>query len=288
MIPNAKTCLYPENPPRAVALLQEHGKRALVLAGGTTAALSRDPEIEVLVDLGRMGEDAIERREGSWRLGCNVRLQDIAEHPGLAGLWGGMLTAAAAAVGSRPIRNAVRLGGSLVQIFRWSDPPVALLAMGARLELLGPRGPRSVSADEFYARHPRQVLEPAELVVGVVLDEPRGAAGGAFVKYARTAVDLSVVDAAACLRVEDGRCLEARVVVGGTRALPWRAVEAEVALAGRPLGAARLDEAARAARQAVKTVGDARTDKQYRERMVEVIVRRALERAAARVGKEPR
>ncbi|HOX46796.1 MAG TPA: FAD binding domain-containing protein [Myxococcota bacterium] len=281
MIPNAKTCLYPKDPPQAVSLLQEHGKRALILAGGTTAALSHDPEVEVLIDISRMGCDAIEPQGGGWRVGCNVRLQRIASHAGLAGLWGGVLSQAAAAVGSRPIRNAVTLGGNLVQIFRWSDTPVALLAMGARLELLGPRGPRSVGADEFYARHPRQVLEPAELLVAVQAASPVGKAGGAFIKYARTAVDLAVADAAACLRVEGGRCVEARLAIGATRALPWRASEAEALLTGQALTPARLGEAAALARKACKPVGDARTDKAYRERMVEVVARRALERAVA-------
>ena len=197
-------------------------------------------------------------------------------------MWGGVLGQAAAAVGSRPIRNAVTLGGSLVQIFRWSDTPVALLAMGARLELLGPRGPRSVGADEFYARHPRQVLEPAELVVAVQVASPVGKAGGAFIKFARTAVDLAVADAAACLRAEEGgRCVEARLAIGATRALPWRASEAEALLTGQALTPARLGEAAALARKACKPVGDARTDRAYRERMVEVVARRALERAVA-------
>ncbi len=281
MIPNAKTCLYPKEPAQAVAMLQEHGKRALVLAGGTTAALSRDPEVEVLIDISRMGCEEIEPRDGGWRVGANVRLQRVAGHAGLAGLWGGALCQAAAAVGSRPIRNAVTLGGNLVQIFRWSDTPVALLAMGARLDLLGPRGPRSVGVDELYARHPRQVLEPAELVVAVQLAAPVGRAGGAFVKYARTAVDLAVVDAAACLRLEGGRAVEARLAIGATRALPWRASEAEAALVGQAPTAARLAEAAALACKACKAVGDARTGKAYRERMVEVIARRALTAAVA-------
>lgn len=279
MLANAKICLYPQSPAEAVRILERTGKRALILAGGTTASLSRDPNVDTLVDLTRMGFDRIERSGDGWSLGCNVRIQKIAEHVGLENLWSGILVQAARSVGSRPIRNAVTVGGNTVALFRWSDPPVTYLAMNASFDLFGPRGERTLSADEFFSRHPRKLLRPAELLIQVRIPKVNGSHSGAFMKFARTAFDLAVVDAAVCLNFEKDRCTDARVVVGATRNLPWRARKAERKLIGARLSAGVIEEAARAARLETRTADDIRTSGAYREQMVEVIVGRTIQRA---------
>ncbi len=172
MLQNTKVCLYPRDPDEAVRILSEKGKQALVIAGGTTAALSKDSNVSTLVDLTRMGHDQIEQKGEQWSIGCNVRIQQLAEHEGLAGLYNGMMVEAAKSVGSRPIRNAVTLGGNVVQLFRWSDPPVALLAMDAEFDLVGPDGRRSLAADDFFKKHPRQILGASEILTGVRIRKP--------------------------------------------------------------------------------------------------------------------
>ncbi len=285
MIPNAKVCLYPHEPAEAVRVLSELDKRALILAGGTSTALVKDEGVDTLVDITRMGFDTIERVEGGWSIGCNVRMQQIAEHAGLAAVAGGMLADAAAAVGSRPIRNAVTLGGNLIQLYRWSDPPAALLALDARAHLFGPDGDRDLSMDELLARHPKQVLGPAELLVRIELPEVAGRAGG-FVKLARTATDYSIVDAAACLDYDGDGVAAARVVVGGARGRPFRATDAEAILAGKKPTRGRLAKAAEAARAQTRAIPDTRTSADYRQRMAGVAVQRALARAVHAHGKE--
>ncbi|NMB74735.1 MAG: hypothetical protein GYA21_06350 [Myxococcales bacterium] len=281
MLPNAKTCHYPRTPAEAIRILKDSGPRALILAGGTTAALSSDPKVEVLLDITRLGHDGIQAAGRGFRIGCNARLQEVASFAPLRSFCTGLVAQAAGAVGSRPIRNAATVGGNAVQVFRWSDPPVAWLAMNARFEIEGPAGARTVSADEFYARHPRQALDGAELVLGVHLESPEGPHAGAFSKLARTAFDLAMVDVAVLLSGSRKSCQEARIAIGATRTLPWRATRAEERLRGKPLSAEALAEAARLTREDTQTAADARTSKEHRLHMVEVMVRRTLERAAA-------
>jgi len=159
---------------------------------------------------------------------------------------------------------------------------VALLAMGAEFELTGPDGARTLDADAFFARHPRQLLRPGEILLRVALAEPAGKHGGAFIKYARTAFDLAVVDAAACLWFESRRCTRARVALGATRTVPWRARAAEEIITGNKLIPSVPDSAARNAREATGTADDIRTSGDYRRQMVEVIVRRTLGQAVER------
>jgi len=281
MLENAKVCLYPRNPGEVVRILEQEGKRALILAGGTTASQVKDPGITTLVDITRMVPPAgeVTFQDGEWSVGCNVRIQELAAHPDLKKLFCGMLCDAARSVGSRPIRNAVTVGGNAVSVFRWSDPPVAWLALDASFDLVGPERERTLAADTFYSRHPRRILKPAEILTRIRVSEPAGRHGGAFCKFARTAFDLAMVDAAVCLWFDGDICSRARVAVGGTRNLPWLSEGAEKMLAGKRVTGKTIIAAARAAREETKTADDIRTSREYREEMVEVIVRRTIERA---------
>jgi CO/xanthine dehydrogenase FAD-binding subunit len=281
MIENAKVCLYPKNPGEVVRILEQEGRRALILAGGTTASQVRDPGVTTLVDITRMAPptDALTHEDGEWFLGCNLRIQQLAAHAGLKQVFCGMLCDAALSVGSRPIRNAVTLGGNAVSVFRWSDPPVALLAMDASFDLVGPERERTLTADRFYSRHPRRILKPAEILKRIRVGVPSGRHGGAFFKFARTAFDLAVVDVAVCLWFDSDICSRARVAIGATRNVPWLSTRAARMLVGKRLEGKSIRAAARAAREETKTADDIRTGREYREQMVEVIVRRTIERA---------
>jgi carbon-monoxide dehydrogenase medium subunit len=281
MIENAKVCFYPKNPGEAVRILEQEGKRALILAGGTTASQVRDPGVTTLMDITRMAPpaDAVTYEDSEWFLGCNLRIQQLAAHAELKKVFNGMLCDAALSVGSRPIRNAVTLGGNAVSVFRWSDPPVALLAMDASFDLVGPERERTLAADTFYSRHPRRILKPAEILTGIRVSAPSGRHGGAFCKFARTAFDLAVVDVAVCLWFEEDICSRARVAIGATRNVPWLSARAAEMLEGKRLTGKSILAAARAAREETKTADDIRTSREYREQMVEVVARRTIERA---------
>lgn len=286
MLTNVDTCHYPRSPEQVVQLLRSEGERILLLAGGTTAGLSKDEKISQLVDLTRLGLDRIESSGNGWRLGATARLQQLATHPGLRRFAGGLVAEAAAAVGSRPIRNMATVGGNAVQVFRWSDPPVAYLALGAEFELLGPRGRRQVGADEFYQRHPRRQLDQAEILTGVLLPAAAAAGRGAFVKLARTSFDLAMASAAAWLQADSGRIARARLVVGGVRTLPFRCREAEKSLAGKKPSASLLGRLAEQVAEQVPANAGVRTSEAYRRRLAGVVARRALEQAWKRCSGE--
>jgi carbon-monoxide dehydrogenase medium subunit len=279
MLSNVEKCFYPKTPEEAIELIKDNEKETLVIAGGTTAALSHNTKIKNLIDITRMGLDSIELVDGKWVLGCNVKIQEIANHSKLAKFCQGVLSEAAKSVGSRAIRNAVTLGGNSVQAFRWSDPPVVLLALDAEFVLQSPAGTRKLGAEEFYASHPRQVLKPAEILTRIEIKTSDDNIRAAFIKYAPTAFDLAIVDVAVCLKVVDGRCEMARIAIGGTKNVPWRAHDAESILKGSKLSKKVIERAAQAAKSATQTSADVRFSKEYREQMVSVIVERAIEQA---------
>jgi xanthine dehydrogenase YagS FAD-binding subunit len=134
-----------------------------------------------------------------------------------------------------------------------SDMAVALAALEARIELLGPRGAtRSVAIDVFH-RLPgdtpevETVLRAGEMVTGVVLPAPPPGRQVYRKVRDRASYEFALVSVAAIVAAERGTIAAARVALGGVAHKPWRSPEAEAALVGRPATMATYRAAAEAA-----------------------------------------
>ena len=151
-----------------------------------------------------------------------------------------------------------------------SDPAVALAALDARAEVLGPAGPRTIPMREFHLTQREAAglgeplretrLGPDELITGYRL--PASTDGQAYVKVReRASYEYAIVSAAAAVRLtEDGaraagageqrgagggeqraagahgpRIAAARIALGSVAQRPWRLPAAEAALPGTPL-----------------------------------------------------
>jgi xanthine dehydrogenase YagS FAD-binding subunit len=145
-----------------------------------------------------------------------------------------------------------------------SDFCVPLVALDAVVEVEGRAGRREVPLEVFHrlpgdAPERESVLEPGEMIVAVRLpaDAVQFAANARYLKVReRTSYAFAVVSAAAALRVEGNTIAQARLALGGVALKPWRAREAEVALAGKRADAALFQRAAAAALAEAKPSGD--------------------------------
>lgn len=121
-----------------------------------------------------------------------------------------------------------------------SDLAVALMALDARVEILGLGGPRRLGLSEFY-RLPGDTperetnLASGELITGVSVDSgDRFATRSTYLKVRdRASFEFAVVSVAAALQLEDGVIVDARLAAGGVAPMPWRLVRGEAALIGR-------------------------------------------------------
>jgi xanthine dehydrogenase YagS FAD-binding subunit len=165
-----------------------------------------------------------------------------------------------------------------------SDFATPLVALDAVAEVEGPCGRREIPVESLRrlpGTDPQRstALEPAELIVALRLP----AEASAFSRHARylklrerTSYAFAVVSAAAALRVEDGSIREARVALGGVAAKPWRAREAEAALAGAPTSREAFARAAGIALAEARPSGG----NAFKIELARRIVRRALTAAA--------
>lgn len=121
------------------------------------------------------------------------------------------------------------------------DWPVALVAMDARVELLGPKGARSVAIADLYrlpgeTPHLEFTLEPGEIITAITVPAtPAGRISTYHKIRDRESYAFALVSAAVALEMDGDTVRGARVALGGVGTVPWRAPEAEAALAGQRL-----------------------------------------------------
>jgi len=166
-----------------------------------------------------------------------------------------------------------------------SDFCVPLVALDAVVEIEGKGGRRELPLEELHclpgdAPGRESELAPGDLIVAVRLP----AAAGRFAAHARylkvrerTSYAFAVVSAAAALRLENGKVVDARLALGGVAAKPWRARAAEQALTGVAPNAASFLEAAQLALAGAKPSGD----NAFKIELAQRLIVRALAAAAA-------
>ncbi|MEC5159844.1 MULTISPECIES: FAD binding domain-containing protein [unclassified Janthinobacterium] len=164
-----------------------------------------------------------------------------------------------------------------------SDMCVALAALDATVEVLGPNGPRAIPFGQFH-RLPGDTperdtnLARDEIITALLLPPAGAARRSAYVKVReRSSYAFALVSAGVALELKDGVLGEVRIALGGVAHKPWRDAAAEQLLRGRsPDREAFRDAAQRLLRGAAGL-----SDNTYKIEMAARAVVRALEQATA-------
>ncbi len=277
----------PRSVGEALALLQEYGPEAKVLAGGQSLVPLLNMRLarpEVLVDINRIGALAYIRRRGDrLHVGALTR-QRAVEASAVVRRHLPLLWEAIRFVGHPQIRNRGTVGGSLAHADPAAELPAVVAALDAELVVAGPQGERVLSPEEFFTGYLTTALRPTELLVGVRFPPPADGTGSAFVEVARRHGDFALVGVAAVLQRRDGAIGQARLAFTGVGPGPVRAREAERLLVGEPATSRLFAEAAREASARLDPPEDIHATAQYRRELAEVLARRALEAAWQRSG----
>ncbi|MGH7886882.1 MAG: FAD binding domain-containing protein [Candidatus Binatia bacterium] len=182
------------------------------------------------------------------------------------------------------IRNMATIGGNLAHGDYQSDPPIALMALDAVVEVISGTNTRRVKLSEFLLGSYETALEPGELIAAVLLP-PAPDLRGSYVKFTTgSSEERPCAGVAALARLEGGICQELRLAVGAVSPRPLRIHKAEELAQGSPLTAPLIAQAARLASQAVDPIEDLRGPADYKRHLVEVLVRRALTALAQNQG----
>jgi carbon-monoxide dehydrogenase medium subunit len=304
--------LKPNTLEEALALLQQYGRRAALIAGGTDVMVRvRKGTLlpEVLISLkGIPGLDRIEE-DGVLRIGPLVTHRAIERSERIRKSFSA-LADAVDVLGSVQIRNVATLAGNLCTSAPSADTATPLLVLGARVETRGPSGERTIPVESFFKGPGRNVLEPGEIVTGITIPPPPPFTGSAYWKHQRRqALDLPILgvsvlitldhDTVSCSdmlcsaspisallhRIEEEElvCREVRIGLGVAAPTPIRATGAEALLRGYKLSDELIEEAAEAASREATPRDSIRGQAWYRRDMIRVFVKRMAMKSIERV-----
>ncbi|MCI4360909.1 MAG: FAD binding domain-containing protein [Thermoplasmata archaeon] len=277
----AFTVVAPDLPEEACRLLADPARADVwAIAGGTDLLLDVDDDRchpSLLVSLRKLPWRFLRWEGRSLTIGSTLPLSELERDPRVERELAGVFSAVRA-VGSLPLRHRATLGGNLGRSAPSSDLIPVLLALDARVQLVGTSGRRLVPLAELVLGSRRTALDPGELIESVLVPESNPCA---YVwQRVRPANDVSQVGVAAAAS-EPGS--DWRIALGGVPPRAVRITAAEAELKSPSPTEAEVRRAGEAAAESAPFVTDRRATEAYRRRLVGVLVRRAVaETVAAR------
>ena len=270
----------------AIALLQEHGDGAKLIAGGHSLLpilKLRLAEPDMLVDIGRIPElRGVQRTDAEIAIGALTTHHEIATDGQIQSALP-LLSDAAARVGDRQVRNRGTIGGALAHADAAADYPAAILALDAAIVARGPRGERRIPAREFFLDFLTTALQPEEVLTEVRISLPPEGHGWSYQKLANQASGYAIVGVGTVIVLHDqGAVADVRVGVTGAAAVAWRAEATETALQGQRLQNDVIAAAADLVDGGIDYLDDLHGSAEYRRRVTRGLTRRAIVEAAGR------
>jgi len=267
----------------ALQLLGKHGKGMAVLAGGTDLVRNMNLEYAYPASfmwIGHLGLEYVKNVDGVIHIGAATRMQTAGASKLLQSK-AAALAEAAGKMASVPVRSLATLGGNICNASPAGDAICAMLGLGAQVLLKSTRGQRLVPLDKFFTGPGKTVRKPDELLIEILIKPTAKNEGSAYAKVGRRqALTLAVLNAASRVKRDSkGNCAEVTIAVGAAAPTPLRAVKAEAALRGKPLGEAAIRAAAEIAVTEIKPIDDVHGTDWYRRKLTKALVARTLRRA---------
>ena len=277
--------LQPESIDELVSALRDDDD-AKIIAGGTALVLMMQQGLifpEQLVSLRKIdGLSGVTEANGCVKIGATTTLRDVARSATIQRLFP-VLAKACDVVGNVRIRNAATLGGNLAEADYASDPPAALVSLGASVDIVGPGGPRESSVEDLLTGFYSTSLEHSEVITAINIPAAEHPGRQVYLKYkSRSSEDRPCVGVAACAWMSvDGHSVERlQIAVGAAAATPQRFPDLEQIANGAGLDAGVIASIANGYAESIDALDDLRGSEWYRREMTRVFVSRALEALA--------
>jgi xanthine dehydrogenase YagS FAD-binding subunit len=159
----------------------------------------------------------------------------------------------------------------------------ALMVLDAKMQIVGPRGTRTIAFADLHLRPDANptletILEPAELIAAFLLPEASWTRRSLYLKIRdRDSYAYALASAAVALDMDGDHVRDVRIALGGVATVPWRAFDAENNLKGKAL----TPDTAKAAGVAAFAEAITREHNAYKPRLGAETIARALLQAQA-------
>jgi carbon-monoxide dehydrogenase medium subunit len=230
----------PRSLEEAVALLGEHND-ARLLAGGQSLIATLNMRLSapsLLIDInGISGLAGSAHKNGKIEIGALVRHAQ-AERSELIAKHAPLIARALPHIGHAAIRNRGTLGGSIAFADPAAELPACLLALDGEVDTTGPKGKRTIRAQDFFKGLFETALGPQDVLTAIRVPGAGKDTRTGFAELARRHGDYAIVGLAASARADGKKLFDIRLAYFGVGATPMRARKAEAALASGNVDAA--------------------------------------------------
>jgi len=283
MIPAAFDYYRPKGMDEVIALLQEHGDDARVMAGGHSLIpmmklrMAEVPHLIDLQDIDGLNEISID--QGRITIGAMVTQHDLIDHAGLTAA-APILREAALQIADPQVRYMGTIGGNVANGDPGNDMPGLMQCLDAQIHLIGPDGERTVAARDYYEAAYMTEREDDEVLVSISMDTPQG--GYAYEKQKRKIGDYATAAAAVQIANVGGSVKSASVAMTNLSDVPVWSEAACDALVGTACDAAAVKSAVAAMLGDIDPAEDNRGPVAFKRHVAGIILTRAIERAWSR------
>ena len=273
----------PTNVSEMLALLDEHGDDAKVLAGGQSLVAAMNFRLarpSMLIDANHLCDLSGVTIDGNHLvIGALTRHATfhtpVVDHP-----VGRLLSRVVRFIAHYPIRQRGTFGGSLCHADPASEWCLVASVLDAEMLIKSSAGQRRVPASEFFKGTFTTALKPNELLTHVRLPLGNPALRGGFNEFSRRAGDFALAMALVTLECDGSRITAARLGLGGVADRPLRLGALETKLVGQQVDPSLFKAIAAEASDLITPTSDIHGSVEYRKDLIKAVLSRALAEAA--------
>jgi aerobic carbon-monoxide dehydrogenase medium subunit len=278
---NNFTYVEPSTMEEALEFLKEHGDESKILGGGCSLVLLLKEGFvtpDYVVSLRKIpGLQSVTHEHGHLRIGAMVPHRVLEVSDEIKAIQP-MLSEMAACIGQVQVRNLGTIGGNLCHAEYRADPPAAMVALDATVELTSTGGARTIAVEDLIRDYYTTDIRSNEILTQIVIPDLPPKSFSKYVRVSARSVMEEPTVTVAAVAVPDGvgRLKEVRLALGAVASRPFRVHEAEALLISKPLSEAIMKEAASIAANASNPMDDMHGPADWKRELVKVYVYRVL------------
>ncbi len=268
----------------ALALLERHGEKAQILAGGQTLIATLNMRLSApdwLIDITRIpGLSGVSLTDTHLVIGALTTHREI-ERSALVAQHAPLLTQAAPHIAHAAIRNSGTIGGSIAFADPAAEWPACCVALDAQIVIRALSGERRASARTYFRGLYDTDRASNEIITAIEIPRETPPRRSVFMELARRHGDYAIVGLALLGRVAEGRLSDVAIGYVGAGATPLLARGAMAALEGQVPGADVLERAKAALTQDLDPSGDLYNSPATKRHLAAVLLERAVKQLLA-------
>ncbi len=285
-------CQYfaPQKIEEALEILSQYGKEIKVIAGGTDLLIQyydRLYEVGTWLDLKNIKElKEIKIHQNQMEIGAMVTHTQLEKSEDIKKYFP-VLSQAAADIGSPQIRNRGTIGGNIVNASPAGDLLSTLMAYDAQFKLLSLQKEALISAEEFFIGPKKTILEPAQLLIQIILPLPSERTYGSWIKIGkRKALIIATITLALVVEMaEDNKTVkDVRTCLGSVAPTPIEIKEIREKMIGKKFNQLDFNQLGQIVEDKISPIDDIRGTREYRKDVAKNIMINALEEIDSAFG----